>query len=236
MNSTQILAFAITACLGILLQPLESRADLILNSVGNTSWNKQGNAPRITLSITADENTTYGENSNRINSFNIVFRIEPRAGAFGNLNVQAVVPTTNSVFATFSDLSLTTDFGNGLAAIQGQNAIVPPQLQPANVSLPPGSRRNLVELEVTPTAGASGEFLIYASSLSNYTFVDEFDGVAFGNFPFSDQPYEALMGSYIIFDAVPEPSSALLGLTGTVLVSTCRRRHRHNRQALSMRS
>ncbi len=160
-----------------------------------------------------------------------VLELTSVAGAVGAAGRPRLESETSRSFTTTISQPASVTMPLSMVANQGQNAIVPPQLQPANVSLPPGSRRNLVELEVTPTAGASGELLVYASSHSNYTFIGEFDGVPFGNFPFAYQPYEGLLGSYFIFDAIPEPSSSLLILAGLVLVSTRRRRQTSDRRA-----
>lgn len=209
MKITQSIVFALLIYACTFTANSACRADLILNPVGNIAWDRQGAAPQLVFSISANNNMSLGANSNNINSFNLIFSIRPTSGAIGTLGIQAVAPTSDSLFPVFSDLIFNPNFGNGFASIQGQNAITPPNLQPSNVTLAPGIQRNLVTLNITPTADAAGGFSVFLSNTSNYTFVNEFDGVAFANLPFTNPATEISLGTYSV-SAVPEPSCAIL--------------------------
>lgn len=224
MIHAQAITTGLAACIFILSNATVTRADLILE-VSSVSWDRQGPAPQLVFSISADANASNGANSNNINSFNLIFSIRPESGATGTVTIFNEAQASDSVFASFSDLRLNPDIGGGFASIQGQNSITPPNLQPSNVTVSPGTRRNLVSLSLAPSADAAGDFAVYVSNTSNFTFVNEFDGVAYANLPFSNPPTDVRLG-VVAVAAVPEPATGLLW-SGICLA--CLRRHRGTR-------
>lgn len=207
MNHAQAITTGLAACIFILSNATVTRADLILE-VSSVSWDRQGPAPQLVFSIAADANASNGANSNNMNSFNLIFSIRPESGATGTVTIFNEAQASDSIFASFSDLRLNPDIGGGFASIQGQNSITPPSLQPSNVTLSPGTRRNLVALNIAPSADAAGDFAVYVSNTSNFTFVNEFDGVAYANLPFSNPPADVRLGVLTV-SAVPEPASGV---------------------------
>jgi hypothetical protein len=205
IGSVQILSLLVATAFA-LAQPNPSRADLVLNLVGDSSWDRvqipSGPSPFLFI-VTSDLSAPA---ANQLNAFNVGVRIVPTAGAVGTISFQSVsVPPSNSIFTNFAappSIVPVLDFH----AINGENAAF------ANVAIP-NTGRSLFQAQIySPNNNALGKFDFYADrETTNYFTTTDFDGLKFKNVQLGGDVNGAYLGSLTI-TAVPEPSSLVCAI------------------------